>query len=148
MKKTHNRTKHGMYKTRTYRIWTSMLNRCRNKNCNNYDRYGGKGIKVCDRWKYFENFWEDMKDGYTDQMTIDRIDNNGNYEPSNCRWVNAKEQLRHKSTIKRFEYAGELLTIPQLAEKLGMNRWTLYTRIKSGWNIERAISEPVKKYHV
>lgn len=136
-----------MYKTRPYRIWTSMLNRCRNKNCNNYDRYGGKGVTVCERWKRFANFWEDMQKGYTDEMTIDRIDNSGNYEPSNCRWVSAKEQLRHKSTVKLFEYDGEKLTIPQLAKKIGMSRWTLYTRIKSGWPIERAINEPVKKYY-
>jgi hypothetical protein len=87
--------KHGMNNTRIYKVWSAMLHRCNNSNATSYIRYGGRGIKVCERWNKFENFLEDMgipKDG----LTLDRINNDGDYEPSNCRWVTHKENCQNR----------------------------------------------------
>jgi len=90
-----NATTHGQVSTPTYRSWRSMVGRCRNEGYAHYDRYGGRGIKVCDRWDKFENFYADMGDrpkGYT----LDRIDPAGNYEPTNCRWLDKSGQRRNQ----------------------------------------------------
>lgn len=86
---------HGMHNTRIHKVWSAMLHRCNNPNATSYIRYGGRGIKVCDRWSKFENFLEDM--GIPEKgLTLDRIDNDGNYEPGNCRWVTHKENCNNR----------------------------------------------------
>ena len=92
-------TKHGFWDTSTYRTWCAMLQRCNNPNCATYKYYGARGIKVCERWELFENFLKDM--GLRpDKLTIDRIDNDGNYEPGNCRWVTHKENCNNRHRKK------------------------------------------------
>ena len=96
--KTKHLTKHGNYKDRLYRTWADMKTRCIQPNNNRYHRYGGRGIKVCNEWMLFEPFKEwALANGYTDELTIDRIDNDGNYEPSNCEWVTLQENLRRRN---------------------------------------------------
>jgi hypothetical protein len=97
-----NNIKHGMHSTHIYFVWRTMIQRCNNPNAGFYHRYGGRGIKVCDRWLKFEKFLEDMGER-PDGMTIDRINNDGNYEPSNCRWVTHKENCNNRSNKKKIQ---------------------------------------------
>ena len=107
--------KHGREGTRLYRTWSSIKARCYNKNYHKYYRYGGRGITVCDEWKNdFMSFYKwAMANGYKDNLTIDRIDNDGNYEPNNCRWVTNKEQANNKSTNVFVEYKGLKKTVAE-----------------------------------
>ena len=133
-RKCSNKT-HGMSKDRMFFIWQSMRARCNNPNNLNYKHYGGRGIKVCDEWnKSFESFrdWA-LANGYTEDLSIDRIDVNGNYEPSNCRWVTQLEQARNRRDNVMIDYNGELTPITVVAELTGIKSQTIYARIQSGW---------------
>ena len=138
------RTTHGQSKTKIYNIWVSMLSRCRNKNFPLYKNYGGRGIKVCERWLIFENFLADMGDK-PDGMTIDRINNDGNYEPSNCRWATWIDQANNKRTTRFVVYNGMKLSLAQWARKLNINSDTLKDRLDSNWPIREAFFKPVKR---
>ena len=91
---------HGMVGTRPYRIWASMKTRCNNEKVQEYPDYGGRGITYCEKWKTFGGFWEDMEEGYSDNLTIDRTNTNGNYEKSNCEWVDMSVQSHHRRKRK------------------------------------------------
>jgi len=99
-KGSKKRIKHGMARTRIYKVWFAMKNRCQNPNVWNYERYGGRGIRVCDRWQNFINFWFDMGDR-PEGTTLDRKDNEGNYEPGNCRWATPKEQQQNMRSYSK-----------------------------------------------
>lgn len=134
-------TTHGMKKTPEYDAWGHMKQRCLNKKNKYYKNYGARGIKVCSRWRNsFENFFEDM--GKRPKGTsIDRIDNNGNYEPNNCRWTSWKQQNNNKRSSHLLTFGGKTMTIAQWASELGINRHTLYARINNlGWSVERALT--------
>lgn len=90
-------TKHGLHGTKIYHAWRAMFNRCYNQKNENYSRYGGRGIKVCDRWKEFKSFHEDMGYGHADNLQLDRIDNNGDYRPENCRWVTTQQNCFNRN---------------------------------------------------
>lgn len=139
-------TSHGMTGSRTYRIWQAMLNRCRNTNIPNFARYGGRGIRVCPEWEKFERFHADMGDA-PPGMSIDRIDNNGNYEPGNCRWASRFTQARNKSTNRVIQFNGQSMCLKQWAERLGMDQASLAERIQR-WGLERALTTPKGKRNV
>jgi hypothetical protein len=124
-------------RARTNRSWRAMLDRCSNRS---YPRYGGRGITVCDRWQSsFDNFISDM--GHIPPgLTIERINNNGNYEPGNCRWATRKEQNNNRRDTVFIEHNGERLNISQWAHKLQMSKETLVARIRRGWNKEVALT--------
>lgn len=136
---------HHLSNTRLYRIWRAMLNRCYDKNYWAYKYYGEKGVKVCDEWsKDFVDFknWS-ILNGYSDNLTIDRIDNSKGYSPENCKWSTRKEQANNRSFCKKIEYQGKTQTLMQWCEELGLNYKRTYARLyKCGWTFERAISTP------
>lgn len=137
---------HHMSKDRLYHIWLSIKARCHNPKLRSYKDYGGRGITVCDEWKYnFENFekWAN-ENGYSDDLSIDRIDVNGNYEPSNCRWADILTQANNKRNNVYISYKGDTLTLNQWAVKIGINRLTLRYRLYNlKWSVERALTEPI-----
>lgn len=131
---------HGMSSTRLYRIYKHMKRRCSDKNDIRYYAYGARGIKVCDEWDKFEPFCEwALNNGYSDDLTIDRINVDGNYSPSNCRWITPKEQASNKRTAQLYEYNGEIHCIAEWANIVNMNYKKLWKRLKNGWNIEKAL---------
>ena len=103
---------------RIHGIWRGMKQRCQNPNCHSYKNYGGRGINICDEWLDFENFYEwALSSGYQDELQIDRINNDGNYEPSNCRWVTPKENARNKRNNRYITIDGETRCISEWCEK-------------------------------
>lgn len=146
-------TKHGMScrgKTYSlYGVWQGMLNRCRNFNTSHYHCYGGRGIIVCNEWQEFIPFYDwAMANGYQEGLEIDRVDVNGNYEPSNCRWVTHQKNSRNRRDTARIEWQNELWALCDLADRYGINRKVLYDRIfRYHWDIERALTQPVRVVH-
>lgn len=140
------RTKHGKSKHRLYTIWAMMKRRCLNKKSKDYSRYGGRGISVCSEWiDNFSAFYDwAMKNGYRSDLSLDRANNDGSYNPPNCRWTTVKEQQNNTRCNKIISHNGKSLTIAQWSEELGIPDSVLRTRIKRGWSVERAFSQPVK----
>lgn len=137
--------KHGMHNTRIYRIWNGMKNRCYNSKRKDFYKYRGRGITVCDEWKEFIPFYEWAElNGYTEELTLERIDVNGNYEPDNCTWVTPIKQANNKTTTPYVEYDNELITLKQLSEITGINYQTLFRRYKKGDRNEKLI-RPIDK---
>lgn len=135
---------HGMTNTRIFRTWAGMKHRCEDsKN----EHYGARGIKVCDEWTNdFMSFYNwSMENGYNDSLTIERIDVNGNYEPSNCKWATIKEQNSNKTNKRLIEFNGKTLSLTQWAEETGIEKDTIFNRLKDGWTVERALTQPIKK---
>ena len=139
------RNKHGLRKSRLYRIWQHIKERCYKPNTKCYNNYGGRGIKMYQEWlDDFMNFYEwAMSNGYKDDLTIDRIDVNGNYEPSNCRWVTQKVQARNTRVNNYITYNGETKCVAEWAEIYNIKPATLSYRLHHGWNIEKALTLPI-----
>ena len=128
-----------------------MIQRCENENIERYDIYGGRGIEVCKEWKEdFLNFYNwAINNGYKDNLSIDRIDVNGNYEPNNCRWATAKEQARNMRTNVNLTYNGETHCISEWAEITGIKASTIRYRIKiAGWSVEKALTTPIRNWWI
>lgn len=135
---THNKSNE-----RVYRIWKSMKKRCENPNYKWYANYGGRGIRVCDEWQKFEPFYEwATSNGYAENLTIDRIDVNGNYEPNNCRWVDMTTQSNNKRTNRNITFNNETHTMKEWSEILGIKYSTLESRLnKHKWSVEKAFTK-------
>lgn len=131
---------HGLAKSLTHRIWCGMKSRCLNEKATSYKYYGGSGITVCDRWLSFENFVSDMGE-CPENFSIDRIDVNGNYEPSNCRWADKITQQRNKSVNSYITFENVTLCKSEWAQKLGIDRSTINKRIRKGMPIYDVLSK-------
>lgn len=144
---THGQTL-GHRSSSSYATRVHMIRRCTNTSAPDYYRYGGRGIKVCDRWlESFENFFADMGTKPTSKHSLDRIDNNGDYCPENCRWATNKEQSNNTRVNHMITYKGETLTLTQWCERLGLNKSRTSRRIiRSGWPIEAAFEMPYQTY--
>lgn len=125
-------------RTKIYKIWTSMKQRCGNPNDKGFKYYGARGILVCDRWKEFKNFYEDMGD-IPEGKSLDRIDNNGNYEKDNCRWATHKQQSRNTRRNIFVEWDGKKQTVKDWADELGFTRSGINRRIKN-WSVDEAFT--------
>lgn len=146
LRKENGKSTHREIHTRLYRIWGNMCNRCANPNNPAWDRYGGRGITVCNEWKDYKCFsmWA-KSNGYADYLTIDRINNNGGYNPSNCRWVDDLTQANNKRNNHLVEYNGKTMTIAEWSRFLGIPYKALHRRIvELKWTIERAFTQPVR----
>ena len=138
---------HGMTGTSIYAIWDSMHQRCSNPNRKDFPKYGGRGIEVCESWKIFEHFLNDMGQCPIGK-SLDRINNDIGYSPENCRWATTKEQARNKRNNKMITYLGETYCLSEWAEKLSINKNTLDSRIsKYQWTVERAFTQPTEHHH-
>ena len=143
-----NFTKHGLEHTRLYGIWSDMRLRCYDEKNIAYHRYGGRGITICDEWKNDVKAFYDWAaaNGYKDSLTIDRIDNDGNYCPENCRWATVKEQASNRRSNILVTHNGKTQTMKEWAHEVGTPYKVVWARMqKLGWSAERALTEPVKK---
>lgn len=140
------RTTHGMCYQPEYQVWGTMKDRCNNPNnqCSQY--YGGRGITYCPQWAKFENFFADMGPRPSSKHVLARIDTDGNYEPSNCRWLTRAEHTGNSRNTRLITFGGHTRSVTGWAKEMGMKRITLSQRLRNGWTIERALTQPVQ-YH-
>jgi len=132
-------TKHNLCYTPIYNVWSSMKERCRNKNCKEYVHYGGRGIKICDEWMDFNNFYNGMIGTYKKGLSLDRINVNGNYEPSNCRWVTQLRQCNNKRNNLYLTIDGVTATLADICRSYNVGYQKVWKRLKRGWPIEEAV---------
>lgn len=137
---------HNFSNNRLYNIWSGMKSRCFNKNNKQYKNYGGRGISICNEWEnsFIEFYNWAVNNGYKENLTIDRIDVNGNYCPENCRWATSKEQARNTRKNHTITYNGETHCIAEWAEILDIKYSTLTERVRKNWSIEDKFQKPVK----
>lgn len=137
----HGDARHGRARATEYSIWSMMIQRCNNPNHPPYPSYGGRGISVCARWLKYEAFLEDVGRRPSPDLTLDRIDNNGNYEPGNIRWATRKEQARNRRSSHLITAFGTTATMAEWVDKTGINQGTLSSRLnRYGWTIERSLT--------
>lgn len=133
---------------REYNSWSQMLRRCLNSEDKSYPSYGGRGIKVCERWLDFDNFLDDMGNKPSLLHSIDRIKNDGNYEPSNCRWATVREQARNRRTSRMLELNGVSKCVAEWSEITGISSPAIFARIHGmGWPVEKALTTPISTRH-
>jgi hypothetical protein len=139
-------TQHGLSRSPEYKSWASMIDRCRNPRHRSYADYGGRGILVCPEWDSFERFRANMGERPSKQHSLDRINNDGNYEPGNCRWATRRQQLRNTRSNHFLTHDNLTLTVAEWAERLGVEQNMLLARIRYGWPTERILTEPPRRW--
>lgn len=138
---------HNSSHFRIYRIWFDMHRRCYQKQNKRYSRYGARGIKVCDKWHDFQNFFDwSLANGYKDNLTLDRKNNNESYCPQNCRWADVFEQANNRANNHFITYKGETKTLMQWSRCLNINYSTLRQRIRRGMTAEEALTRPIGRW--
>lgn len=132
---------------RLYFIWVDMKRRCYDQKNKRYKDYGGKGVKVCNEWQFFQPFfyWS-MANGYTDKLSIDRIDVSGDYCPENCRWADIYTQANNRTNNHYITYNGETMTMMQWSKRLNIGYSTLRARLRYGMDIETAFTRPIGRW--
>jgi hypothetical protein len=135
---------HGLTKSKMHYIWIGMRQRCFNPRSARYSYYGARGITVCDRWASFERFLQDMGEPPAGS-TLDRIDNSGNYEPSNCRWATATEQQRNTRKVRLLTHNDRTQCLAAWADEAGISVSTLRHRLRTGWSIANALEKPLRQ---
>ena len=143
----HKFVTHGDSNAHLYYVWRGMRNRCTSKASRIYKYYGARGISVCEEWNKYDNFkkWA-LSNGYKQGLSIDRVDVNGNYEPSNCRWITQREQNLNRRNNRYIQYNGERKTLTEWVNECGIEEHVLRYRLNQGWNVEKALNTPVRKY--
>lgn len=140
----HGMAKRSQKKPPEYGVWAGIVKRCENENCKDYKNYGGRGIKVCERWRHsFALFLSDMGQRPSSQHSIDRIDVNGDYEPSNCRWATNSQQANNRRHNRRIQVGNATMTASEAARAFGVHCMAIIGRIDRGWDVMRAITKPV-----
>ena len=140
------RITHGKSKTKAYMAWICMNHRCNDPNDISWPNYGGRGISVCERWKSFENFLEDVGDPPSPDHSLDRINNDGNYEPSNVKWSTQLEQSRNQRTNRMIEFNGKTQCAAAWGEEYGIHPDRIYARLNYGWPVSIALTKPLRKW--
>ena len=135
-------THHGMTKTRTFKSWESMWQRCGNPKAKSYEHYGGRGIRVCERWQSFQSFHEDMGER-PEGMSLDRLNVDGDYEPGNCRWADKYQQQRNRVGTRTLALGDEVLTYPEWSERTGLPTNVIRWRVSRGWSVLETLSTPL-----
>lgn len=137
---------HRESNTSLYHRWMTMRQRCNNPNASRYNLYGKRGIKVCDSWNADFIVFRDwsLENGYKEELSLDRIDVNGNYEPSNCRWATQKQQINNTRRSSNLTYKGKTQTMKEWSEELGLNYYTIRSRLRIGWTVEDTFEIPMK----
>lgn len=129
-----------MSNSKIYRVWATMHRRCDNTSQESFGLYGARGIKVAPEWASFTVFLNDMGNSYREGLSLDRIDNNGNYSKTNCRWATVKEQAHNRRSNRLLEYKGEIKPLAAWAEEFGLTYSQLKLRLRRGWSVERSLT--------
>lgn len=137
--------RHGKSHTPIHNIWMCMLARCESPKAEFYGDYGGRGIKVCERWHVFDNFYADVGDP-PPGLTLERRDNDGDYEPGNCTWATRRQQANNRRSNKPIEFAGKVMNQIQWERELGLREGQIYDRLRRGWSVERALTTARQGY--
>jgi len=145
-RRSHGLSRKNGKKIKLYSVWSAMKDRCLNPRSKFYEYYGGRGISVCQEWLQFDPFYNwAMANGYSEELTIERIDNDDNYHPENCTWIPQSEQVLNTRKTVLITHNGQTKPSALWAKEVGLNRKTFADRLKRGWNMDKALNTPVKR---
>lgn len=143
-RRAYNREK-ARHRPLLYSVWTGMRGRCNNRNDQDYRHYGERGVRVCGRWDSYASFETDMAPRPSLEHSIDRIDNDGDYEPANCRWATQKEQVRNTRRNRSVTIDGATRILAEWCELLNIKMHTVHARMRRGWSVHDSITRPVRR---